>query len=123
MVKILQIDREQAGRRIDNYLLAHFGAVPRSHIYRILRTGQVRANGGRIRPDYRVKEGDLIRIPPLRLESTADGEPVAVKLPVKLVEQIRAAVLFEDTGLLVIDKPSGLAVHGGSGIKFGLIEV
>lgn len=106
------------GQRIDNYLLAQLKGVPKSHIYRILRTGEVRVNKGRCKPTYRVCGGDSIRIPPLRLGET---QPVA-RPAERLLAEIDSRILHEDKGLLVVNKPSGLAVHGGSGLRFGLIE-
>ncbi|WP_426110189.1 RluA family pseudouridine synthase [Massilia sp. PWRC2] len=106
------IGEEDAGQRIDNYLLRTCKGVPKSHIYRILRSGEVRVNKGRIDQLYRLVEGDLVRIPPVRVaEKTAPTAPGA-----------EFAILFEDAHLLVIDKPSGTAVHGGSGVSYGVIE-
>lgn len=109
----------QAGQRLDNWLLARLKGAPRTLIYRILRSGEVRVNSGRVRPSYRVAAGDRIRIPPLRLaEPEAPGAP-----PRRWLEALPQAVLFEDEALLVLDKPAGLAAHGGSGISHGVIEV
>ncbi len=101
-------------QRIDNFLMRNIKGVPRSHIYRILRSGEVRVNSRRVDPTYRVQAGDRVRIPPMRVsESRAvRGAAPALELP----------VLFEDDALLAVDKPAGLAVHGGSGISFGVIE-
>jgi 23S rRNA pseudouridine955/2504/2580 synthase len=101
-------------QRIDNFLMRNIKGVPRSHIYRILRSGEVRVNSRRVDPTYRVQAGDRVRIPPMRVsESRATRGPApALELP----------VLFEDEALLALDKPAGLAVHGGSGISFGVIE-
>ena len=109
------IGEEAAGQRIDNYLMRWLKGVPKSHVYRILRSGEVRVNSRRIGPDYRLQAGDLLRIPPVRV---AD-KPVIRGLP---KGGFQPAILFEDEALLVIDKPSGLAVHGGSGVSFGVIE-
>ena len=109
------IGDESAGQRIDNYLMRKLKGVPKSHVYRILRSGEVRVNSRRIGPDYRLQAGDLLRIPPVR---TAE-KPVVRGLP---KGGFQPAILFEDEALLVIDKPSGLAVHGGSGVSFGVIE-
>jgi 23S rRNA pseudouridine955/2504/2580 synthase len=109
------VDAGSDQQRIDNYLLKRCKGVPRSHIYRILRTGEVRANGRRVDASYRVCEGDRIRIPPVRVakrNGAASGAAPALDLP----------VLFEDGALLVVDKPAGIAVHGGSGVSFGVIE-
>ncbi|MDB5799091.1 MAG: pseudouridine synthase [Rhodocyclales bacterium] len=112
---------EDAGQRIDNFLLRECKGVPKSHIYRILRSGEVRVNGGRISQTYRIQAGDELRIPPLRLgvkqDNTAAAVAVASKTPPRDFD-----IVFEDDSLLVIDKPAGLAVHGGSGVSFGVIE-
>ncbi len=108
-VNWVEIDAEYAGQRVDNYLITRLKGVPKSHIYRILRKGEVRANGGRIKPHYRLKMGDKIRIPPIRIsESTA---PQA--LSTGLARRLEDAILYEDEDLIVLNKPSGLAVHGG----------
>ena len=104
------------GQRIDNYLLRLLKGVPKSHIYRILRSGEVRINSGRIGADYRLKTGDLLRVPPVRIaERPARSTP-------PFNAGLEQAVIFEDEHLLVLDKPSGMAVHGGSGVSFGVIE-
>ena len=110
--QFVTIDEEEAGQRIDNYLLRVCKGVPKSHIYRILRSGEVRVNKGRIDQLYRLEGGDVVRIPPVRLaEKSAAAAPAA-----------EFAIVFEDAHLLVIDKPAGVAVHGGSGVSFGVIE-
>jgi 23S rRNA pseudouridine955/2504/2580 synthase len=117
-VELLSVDPELAGQRIDNFLLARVKGVPRSHLYRVMRKGEVRVNKGRVKPDYRLKAGDLVRIPPLRqAEPRQPGRP-----PDAVLRGLADAVLYEDDRLLVVDKPAGLAVHGGSGLSFGLIE-
>ena len=117
-VRFIEVDPEQSGQRIDNFLLAQLKGVPRSYVYRILRKGEVRVNKGRAKATYRLQVGDNIRIPPVRLPSQA--EVTAPPRPVQ--EQIEHSVIYEDDRLLVLDKPSGLAVHGGSGLSFGVIE-
>jgi len=107
-----------AGQRIDNFLLRRLKGVPRSVIYRILRKGEVRVNARRIGPDYRLAAGDRVRVPPLR--TAAERPPPRPGLG--LAAQLEAAILYEDERLLVVDKPAGLAVHGGSGVSFGVIE-
>ena len=107
-----------AGQRIDNFLLARLKGVPRSLVYRLLRRGEVRVNKGRVRPTQRLAEGDLIRLPPLR-RPALDG-PVSPSA--QLRERLDAALLYEDERVLVLNKPAGLAVHGGSGISQGVIE-
>ncbi|MDF0605360.1 23S rRNA pseudouridine(955/2504/2580) synthase RluC [Neisseriaceae bacterium TC5R-5] len=111
-VTLLQIDEADAGQRIDNYLVRLLKGVPKSHIYRILRSGEVRVNKGRIDASYRIQAADELRIPPIRLAERADKQVTPGTFP----------IVYEDNALLVIDKPSGVAVHGGSGIAFGVIE-
>lgn len=110
-----EVEVEAAGQRVDNYLTKRLKGVPKSHIYRILRNGEVRVNSRRIKPDYRVEAGDRLRLPPLRTAAPAMAKSAP---PGKL----KAAVIYEDDVLLVIDKPAGSAVHGGSGISHGVIE-
>jgi 23S rRNA pseudouridine955/2504/2580 synthase len=111
-----QIGEDAGGQRIDNYLVKLLKGVPKSHVYRILRSGEVRVNGGRAKPDYRIVTGDELRIPPVRVAE----RPVRAAPPVS--EELEQAVLFEDEHLLALNKPAGLAVHGGSGVSFGVIE-
>lgn len=118
-VRHIQIDAEQAGRRLDQFLLKLFGTLPRSRVYRLVRKGEVRVNGHRADPAQRLALNDKVRIPPVRLEP--EGSPQRVPRP--LLERLRRAIIVEDDRLLVIDKPSGIAVHGGSGVSFGVIEV
>ena len=115
---LIRIESGNAGQRIDNFLLGALKGVPQSHIYRILRRGEVRVNRGRIRQHYRLRAGDQIRIPPLR---TGVGNPRPRPAP-GLLEQLEASIVHEDADLLVLDKPAGLAVHGGSGLRLGVIE-
>jgi len=112
------IDADSAGQRLDNYLLRELKGVPRTRIYRAFRKGEIRINKGRVKPDYKVKEGDLLRIPPIRVPPPS--EPPAI--PRRWSDQLLERVVYEDKRLLVINKPSGLAVHGGSGLSYGLIE-
>ncbi len=118
-VQFVSIDSESAGQRIDNFLLTYLKRLPKSRVYRLLRKGEVRVNKGRIKPEYKLQEGDVIRIPPVFLPS--ENAPVPAGEALKSLLESR--ILFEDDRLLVINKPSGLAVHGGSGINLGLIEV
>ncbi|MES2070404.1 MAG: RluA family pseudouridine synthase [Pseudomonadota bacterium] len=111
-VQLVTISEEEAGQRIDNYLLRICKGVPKSHIYRVLRSGEVRVNKGRIDQLYRLVEGDIVRIPPIRIAESANQNAPAAEF----------AILFEDAHLLVIDKPAGVAVHGGSGVSYGVIE-
>ncbi|MBS0406887.1 MAG: RluA family pseudouridine synthase [Proteobacteria bacterium] len=108
----LTVDAESAGQRLDNYLIRQLKGVPKTHVYRIIRSGEVRVNKGRAAADTRVQTGDAVRVPPVR-------QAVRTEKPVPARE---FAVLFEDDHLLAIDKPAGVAVHGGSGLAFGVIE-
>ena len=118
-VRLVRVDDDREGQRIDNFLLGQLKGAPRSLIYRILRTGEVRINGKRAKPDTRIAGGDQIRIPPVRLsEPTDHGEP-----PQGPMERVAASIVHEDRALLAINKPSGIATHGGSGISFGIIEL
>ena len=116
-VRKVRIDADADGQRVDNFLHRELPGVPRGRVYRLLRRGEVRVNGGRVRADYRLRAGDEVRIPPVRLREAgaapAPGQAAAVL----------DRVLYEDKRLLVIDKPAGLAVHGGSGISHGAIEL
>jgi 23S rRNA-/tRNA-specific pseudouridylate synthase len=111
-VTFLDVDDGDSGQRLDNFLVRILKGVPKSHIYRILRSGEVRVNKGRIDASYRIQAGDQIRIPPIRL----------AERPVNDVPPGSFPVVYEDNALLVIDKPAGVAVHGGSGVSFGVIE-
>ena len=117
-VQFVEISADHAGQRIDNYLMCQLNGIPRSLVYRIVRKGEVRVNKGRIKPEYRLKEGDTVRIPPV--QQAEKKEPG--KVSNKVLQQIESRILFEDKRILVINKPSGLAVHGGSGLSYGLIE-
>lgn len=116
-VQMLEISSDLAGQRLDNFLLSRLKGVPRSMVYRIVRKGEVRVNKGRIKPDYRLKAGDIVRVPPVRVSETTKSAPAK-----GLQQRIEDAILYEDKSLLVINKPSGVAVHGGSGISHGVIE-
>ena len=112
-VRWIDVGEEEAGQRIDNFLMARLKGVPKSHIYRVLRSGEVRVNSRRVEGSHRVVSGDHIRIPPLRLPEREEATPAPhFKMP----------VIYEDEALLALDKPAGLAVHGGSGIAHGAIE-
>ena len=118
-VQFLTVPEELAGQRIDNFLQARLKGVPRSRIYRILRKGEVRVNKGRVKAEYKLRAGDQVRVPPVRTAEQAPA-PVAGDQLRQLVEE---SILYDAKGLLVINKPAGLAVHGGSGVRLGLIEV
>lgn len=117
-VQFITVPDELAGQRIDNFLQARLKGVPRSRIYRILRKGEVRVNKGRVKAEYRLRGGDQVRVPPIRV-SEAPELPVAGEQLRRVLED---AILFDDGGLMVVNKPAGLAVHGGSGVRLGLIE-
>jgi len=117
--QFITIDRDEANRRLDNFLLSRLKGVPRSRIYKMIRSGEVRVNKGRAKPDRRLRDGDQVRIPPVRTRAEA---LVAHQGP-DAARWLEDRILYEDRDLLVLDKPSGLAVHGGSGINFGAIEL
>ena len=114
-VRQVNVSADEAGQRIDNFLARHLKGVPKSHIYRILRRGEVRVNSGRIRAQYKVCAGDTVRIPPVRV-SPPKAEPGNAGT------NLEQHILFENERCLVINKPSGIAVHGGSGLSYGVIE-
>src|SRR6202030_3155645 len=111
-VTLRTITADEAGQRIDNFLMRHFKSVPRSRVYRLLRKGEVRVNRKRVDAEYRIQEGDELRLPPVRIDADAEpGRPSS-----SLLELLERSVIFQDRHLLVIDKPAGVAVHGGSGM-------
>jgi 23S rRNA pseudouridine955/2504/2580 synthase len=117
-VELRTISAQEAGQRIDNFLMRHFSRVPRSRVYRLLRKGEVRVNRKRVDAEYRIAAGDEVRLPPVHIDRADEpGRPST-----RLQELIERAVIFQDKHLLVIDKPAGVAVHGGSGMSFGVIE-
>ena len=117
-VQMVKIDASNATQRVDNYLISKLKGVPKSRIYRMLRKGEVRVNKGRTKPEYRLNLGDVVRIPPVRMATTRKR-----MLPDGLLaERLGGRILYEDDQLLVFNKPSGVAVHGGSGLYFGVIE-
>src|SRR5690606_37116037 len=117
-VRFFDVGSDEAGQRIDNFLVARLKGVPKSRIYRLLRKGEVRVNKGRIKPEYRLNPGDRVRVPPIR---QADAPPPPVP-GAGLRTLLEGSILLETDALLVVDKPAGLAVHGGSGVSLGLIE-
>ncbi|MDN3639729.1 23S rRNA pseudouridine(955/2504/2580) synthase RluC [Simiduia curdlanivorans] len=117
-VQMLEVDPDCAGQRIDNYLMSRLKGVPKSRLYRLLRKGEVRVNKGRVKPEHKLQAGDLVRVPPIRLAQEGDLVPIGAEL----AERLAQAIVFEDDWLIAINKPSGLAVHGGSGVQIGLIE-
>ena len=108
----LEVGEESEAQRLDNFLLRRLKGVPNSHVYRVVRSGEVRVNSGRVKPDYRVQIGDKVRVPPIRVAQRES----------KVFRSIDFQIVFEDPSLLIINKPSGVAVHGGSGVSHGVIE-
>lgn len=119
-VRHVTVGPEQAGRRLDRFLTELLRTLPRSRIFRWVRKGEVRVNGRRASPEQRLQLGDDVRIPPMRIDATESAAPRSA--PALLLERIERAIIHEDPRLLVIDKPAGIAVHGGSGLSFGVIE-
>jgi len=111
-VRLCEISADYAGQRLDNYLLTLCKGLPKSHLYKLIRSGQVRVNKGRVQAEYRLAAGDVLRLPPMRLPQRVE----------RFVPAASFDVIFEDEALLVVDKPAGVAVHGGSGVAFGVIE-
>ncbi len=119
-VQKVTVEPSEAGRRIDNFISSRLKNLPKSKIYNILRRGEVRVNGARAKQGYRLEAGDVVRLPPLHLDNgPADRTP----LPPAAADRLRQQILYEDDQLLVLNKPAGLAVHGGSGIAYGVIEI
>ncbi len=116
-VRKVVIDQERSGQRIDNFLRGELPGVPKGRLYRLLRRGEVRVNGGRVRAEYKLSDGDEVRIPPARIR--AEGAPPSEKMAADMLDR----VIYEDKRLLVLNKPTGVAVHGGSGISHGVIEL
>ncbi|CTP86734.1 RluA family pseudouridine synthase [Xanthomonas graminis] len=117
-VRILKVPEDRAGQRVDNFLLGQLKGAPRSLIYKLMRSGQVRVNGGRTKAERKLEAGDEVRIPPVKLHE--EGEQTAP--PDAFMARLEAAIVYEDARLLALNKPSGVASHGGSGISFGAIE-
>ena len=116
-VRLVEVAAHRDGQRMDNFLSARLKGVPRSAVYRMIRTGQVRVNGGRCKPGTRLREGDKVRIPPARIREQGTGV-----VSERVCKQIGDAILFENNDLMVLNKPSGMAVHAGSGLPWGLID-
>lgn len=117
-VRHVTVGTTEHGQRIDNFLLRQFAGVPKSHVYRLLRSGQVRVNGGRAKPERKLVAGDEVRLPPVRID-----EQAVVRPPDAVLERLSDAIFFEDEQYLAVNKPTGLAAHGGSGLAYGAIEV
>lgn len=120
-VQLIDIDEDMAGQRIDNFLRNQLKTIPKSMVYRILRKGEVRVNKKRVKAEYKLEAGDVVRVPPVTVEVKAD-ETVAPSTKLNKVAELESCILHEDEHLLILNKPSGTAVHGGSGLKFGAIE-
>jgi 23S rRNA pseudouridine955/2504/2580 synthase len=118
-VQVIEIKEDQDNQRIDNFLVRVLSDIPKTRIYRLIRKGEIRVNKGRIKINHRLKVGDFVRIPPVWV----DDETAEVKIPLGLMKEIEQCILFENDQCIVINKPSGLAVHGGSGLRFGLVDV
>jgi 23S rRNA pseudouridine955/2504/2580 synthase len=122
-VRMVDIDDDMAGQRIDNFLRNQLKNIPKSVVYRILRKGEVRVNKKRVKPEYKLVAGDMIRIPPVTLhQSESSQTQIAISPRLDKVSELEQCILYEDDFLIVLNKPSGTAVHGGSGLKFGAIE-
>lgn len=123
----MTVDEDSAGQRLDNFLMRQLKGVPKTHVYRIIRSGEVRVNKGRASADTRIEAGDVVRLPPVRVSERAEQKNLAMAREVQAPSAARMPakdfpVLFEDEHFLVVDKPAGVAVHGGSGVSFGVIE-
>ncbi len=114
--RLVEVDADSAGQRLDNFLIRHLKGVPKTHVYRIIRSGEVRINKGRVSADTRVEAGDVVRLPPVRISDKV-AEKAERPAPAR-----EFPILLEDEHLIAIDKPAGVAVHGGSGVSFGVIE-
>lgn len=117
-VQFIEINEDNNDQRVDNFLMSKLKGVPKSRIYKILRSGEVRVNKGRVKPSHRLQTSDIVRIPPVRL-----NEKQSTSIPDRLIEELNQNILFENDDLIIINKPSGLAVHAGSGIAFGVIDI
>jgi len=117
-VSLVEVTQDRAGQRLDNFLTARLKGLPRSVIYRIIRKGQVRVNGGRAKPATRLETGDIIRVPPAKIREMNAGD-----IPPSVIPLIEQSICYEGHGVMVINKPSGMAVHGGSGLAWGVVDV
>jgi len=118
-VSFLTVDDEHADRRLDNFLIGHFSSIPKTRIYQMIRKGEVRVNKGRIKQDYRLQTGDMVRVPPVYLTPRENSS----RPPERLSALIRNSIIHEDEYLIAINKPSNVAVHSGSGVEYGVIEI
>ncbi len=116
-VSMVEVTQDRVGQRLDNFLSARLKGLPRSVIYRIIRTGQVRVNGGRAKPATRLEAGDTVRIPPVSVRENRTGD-----IPPAVLQLLKQSICYEDHGVMVINKPAGMAVHGGSGLSWGVVD-
>src|SRR5208337_113571 len=121
-VQQVAIDEQHTGQRLDRVLTGLLPGVPRSRIFRLIRKGEVRVNGRRASPEQRLQSGDKLRVPPVRdgLSPPAAATPMAPRVPLTLTESLERSIVFEDEKLIALNKPAGVAVHGGSGLSFGV---
>lgn len=117
-VSMVEVTQDRAGQRLDNFLASRLKGMPKSVIYRIIRTGQVRVNGGRAKPATRLETGDIVRVPPVKIREMGRNE-----IPPSIIPLIEKSICYEEHGVMVINKPSGMAVHGGSGLTWGVVDV
>lgn len=117
-VQKLEVDVNSVGQRLDNFLISRLKGVPKTRIYRIIRKGEVRVNGKRIKPEYKLVQNDIVRVPPIRVSNTQKHIPT-----VELSQLIKNSIIYQDESLLVLNKPSGISVHAGTGVKISLIDV
>lgn len=118
-VRHVEVGREQQGQRLDNFLIKTLKNLPRTRLYRLIRKGEVRVNKKRVKPEYKLCPGDIVRIPPLRL---AEHDDQRIVIPDELLDLLGRSILYENDSVLIVDKPAGLAVHSGSGVRYGLID-
>ena len=117
-VQFVELSDEESGQRLDNYLMRILHGVPKTRIYKAIRTGEVRVNKGRVKPERKLHVGDVVRVPPISVATREESK----RIPDRWSQRIDRSIIHNDKDLMVIDKPTGLAVHGGSGVQFGLIE-
>jgi 23S rRNA pseudouridine955/2504/2580 synthase len=117
-ISYVEVTQDREGQRLDNFLMARMKGLPRSVIYRIIRTGQVRVNGGRAKPANKLQAGDMVRLPPATIREDGNAD-----IPPKVMQLLTQSICYEDQNLMVVDKPAGMAVHAGSGLSWGVIDV
>lgn len=119
-VQQLEISDQQAGQRLDNFLLKTLKTLPKSRVYRIIRKGEVRVNKKRRKPEYKLQAADIVRIPPVTIDESDNRE---IQIPDRWLNELEQSILFENHSIIIINKPSGLAVHSGSGLAYGVIDI